>query len=91
MFLTNRATASPTEVRIRLRGARFGVYAAETLTTPDGETRHTVNTADAQPVRPVPLPGAAATSDPGGTTITVTLPPLSWTVLQLTPQAAPNA
>ncbi|MER6800325.1 alpha-L-arabinofuranosidase, partial [Amycolatopsis mediterranei] len=89
--LTNRATASATEVRIRLRGARFGVYAAETLTTPDGETRHTVNTADAQPVRPVPLPGTVTTSDPGGTTITVTLPPLSWTVLQLTPQAAPNA
>ncbi|EOD67621.1 alpha-N-arabinofuranosidase [Amycolatopsis vancoresmycina] len=91
VFLTNRATASPTEVRIRLRGARFGVYAAETLTTPGGETRHTVNTAAAQPVRPVPLPGAAATSDPGGTTITVTLPPLSWSVLQLTPQAGPHA
>jgi alpha-N-arabinofuranosidase len=91
VFLTNRATASPTEVRIRLRGARFGVYAAETLTTPDGETRHAVNTADSQPVRPVPLPGAAATSDPGGTTITVTLPPLSWSVLQLAPQAGPHA
>ena len=91
VFLTNRATASPTEVRLRLRGARFGVYAAETLTTPDGETRHAVNTADAQPVRPVPLPGAAATSDAGGTTITVTLPPLSWTVLQLAPEAGPHA
>ena len=91
VFLTNRATASPTEVRLRLRGARFGVYAAETLTAPDGESRHAVNTADAQPVRPVPLPGAAATSDAGGTTITVTLPPLSWTVLQLAPEAGPHA
>jgi len=91
VFLTNRATASPTEVKLRLRGARYGLYAAETLTTPDGETRHAVNTAEAQPVRPVPLPGAAATSDPGGTTITVTLPPLSWTVLQLCPEAGPHA
>jgi alpha-N-arabinofuranosidase len=91
VFLTNRATASPTEVRLRLRGARYGVYAAETLTTPDGETRHTANTADSQPVRPVPLPGTAVTADPGGTTITVTLPPLSWTVLQLCPEAGGHA
>ncbi|MEU7786493.1 alpha-L-arabinofuranosidase C-terminal domain-containing protein [Amycolatopsis sp. NPDC049159] len=91
VFLTNRATASPTEVRIRLRGAGFGVYAAETLTAPEGETRHTVNTAVSQPVRPVPLPGTAVTSDPGGTTITATLPPLSWTVLQLSPEAGRHA
>ncbi|MGW4526806.1 alpha-N-arabinofuranosidase [Amycolatopsis sp. NPDC004378] len=87
VFLTNRATAAPTEVHLRLRGARFALYGAETLTVPDGETRHAVNTADAQPVRPVPLPGAAVTTDPGGTTITVTLPPLSWSVLKVSPHA----
>jgi alpha-N-arabinofuranosidase len=91
VFLTNRATASATEVRFRLRGGHFGVVDAETLTAPGGESRHTVNTADAQPVRPVPLPGTAVTADPGGTTITVTLPPLSWTVLRLRPEAGPHA
>ncbi|MCR6485649.1 alpha-L-arabinofuranosidase [Amycolatopsis sp. OK19-0408] len=87
VFLTNRATATPTEIHLRLRGARFAVYGAETLTIPGGATRHAVNTAAAQPVRPVPLPGAAVTSDPGGTTITVTLPPLSWSVLRVSPHA----
>jgi len=67
VFLTNRATTTSTDVEIRLRGARFGVPAAETLTA----------------TGPVPLPGATATSDAKGTVITATLPPLSWTVLRL--------
>jgi alpha-N-arabinofuranosidase len=72
VFLTNRATASSTGVEIRLRGARFGAVTAETLTD----------------ANPAPLPGAAATSDSEGTTITVTLPPASWTALRL---AGPHA
>ncbi|MDT7797781.1 MAG: alpha-L-arabinofuranosidase [Actinomycetota bacterium] len=72
MFLTNRATKTSTDVEIRLRGARFAPAAAETLSS----------------TGPVSLPGPAATSDAKGTTITVTLPPRSWSVLRL---AAPDA
>jgi alpha-N-arabinofuranosidase len=75
VFLTNRATTSSTDVEIRLRGARFEVAAAETLTA--------AGTGTTTDVHPVPLPGPAATSDARETVITATLPPLSWTVLRL--------
>ncbi|MFD1052145.1 alpha-L-arabinofuranosidase, partial [Kibdelosporangium lantanae] len=78
VFLTNRATTSATEVQLDIRGARFTVEDAWTVTTPDGLTRHAVNTADSQPVRPIPLPDVTS-----GDTITATLPPLSWTALRL--------
>ena len=88
VFLTNRATTSATDVRLEIRGARLAVEGAWTIAAPDGLTRHAVNTADAQPVQPIPLPGVTATPKPGGTTITATLPPLSWTALRL---AGPDA
>ncbi|HEY2062271.1 MAG TPA: alpha-L-arabinofuranosidase C-terminal domain-containing protein [Amycolatopsis sp.] len=91
VFLTNRDPLSPTEIRLRLRGGRFAVHDAETLTVPEGGTRHTVNTAESEPVRPVALPGPTATADARGTVITATLPPLSWTVLRLRPEAGPHA
>jgi alpha-N-arabinofuranosidase len=85
VFLTNRDTASATEIRLRLNGTRLTVDETWTLTTPDGLTRHAVNTAVSQPVRPTPLLGVTAAPHPGGTTITATLPPLSWTALRLRP------
>jgi alpha-L-arabinofuranosidase len=91
VFLTNRATTSATEVRLTIRGPGLDVEDAVTITTPDGLTRHAVNTADAQPVRPTGLPGVTATRHPGGTTITATLPPLSWTALRLHPVAGQDA
>jgi alpha-N-arabinofuranosidase len=83
VFLTNRATTSTTDIQLEIRGASFAVADARTIATPDGLTRHAVNTAESQPVQPMPLPGVTATANPGGTTISATLPPLSWTALRL--------
>ncbi len=80
LFLTNRATESATEVRIRVRGARLTPYGTWTIA---GHDRHLKNCVNTEPVRPVPLPGVTAEHDPEGTTITATLPPLSWTALRL--------
>jgi alpha-N-arabinofuranosidase len=83
LFLTNRATESATDVRLRVRGARLTPDGTWTVTVPDGYHRHLTNTAHTEPVRPVPLSGVTAEHDPEGTTITATLPPLSWTALRL--------
>jgi alpha-N-arabinofuranosidase len=83
VFLTNRATAAATEVRLRIRGARLDVEDSWTITTPEGLTRHATNTAESRPVRPTRLAGVTAAPHHGGTIITGTLPPLSWTVLRL--------
>ncbi|UMP04544.1 alpha-N-arabinofuranosidase [Amycolatopsis sp. EV170708-02-1] len=91
VFLTNRATASETGVRLRIRGARLALADTWTVAVPDGHDRHLTNSADAEPVRPVPLPGATAGHDPEGTTITVTLPPLSWTAFRLTSEVVVDA
>ncbi|MEU3769920.1 alpha-L-arabinofuranosidase C-terminal domain-containing protein [Amycolatopsis keratiniphila] len=91
VFLTNRATGSSTDVRLRIRGARLALAEAWTVAAPDGHDRHLTNSADAEPVRPVPLPGATVAHDPEGTIITVTLPPLSWTAFRLTSEVVRDA
>jgi len=91
VFLTNRDITSATEVRLRINGSRLAIDETRTLETPDGLTRHATNTAVSQPVRPTPLPGVTAAPHPGGTTITATLPALSWTALRLHPVAARDA
>ncbi|WP_410661403.1 alpha-N-arabinofuranosidase [Amycolatopsis sp. lyj-112] len=83
LFLTNRATESATEVRVRVRGARLAPDGTWTVSVPDGHTRHSTNSAHAEPVRPVPLHEVTAEHDPEGTIITAILPPLSWTALRL--------
>ena len=83
VFLTNRSTVSATEVRLRVRGARLAIEETWIVAVPDGHDRHLTNSATAEPVRPVPLPGVTAEHDPEGTIITATLPPLSWTALRL--------
>ncbi|RSM81071.1 alpha-L-arabinofuranosidase [Amycolatopsis sp. WAC 01375] len=83
VFLTNRSTESETEVRLRVRGARLTPDGTWTVAVPDGHHRHVTNSVHTAPVRPVPLPGVTAERDPEGTTITATLPPLSWTALRL--------
>ena len=91
VFLTNRATVTATGVRLRVRGARLALTETWTVAVPDGHDRHLTNSVDAEPVRPVPLPGAIAGHDPEGTTITVTLPPLSWTAFRLTAEVVRDA
>ncbi|RSM55938.1 alpha-L-arabinofuranosidase [Amycolatopsis sp. WAC 01376] len=83
VFLTNRSTESATEVRLRVRGVRLALDGSWIVTVPDGHHRHVTNSVHTAPVRPVPLPGVTAEHDPEGTTITATLPPLSWTALRL--------
>ncbi|RSM88685.1 alpha-L-arabinofuranosidase [Kibdelosporangium aridum] len=88
VFLTNRSTTSATEVRLWIRGTVMDLADAWTIATPDGLTRHATNTAESQPVQPTRLPGVAAVPHHGGTIITATLPPLSWTALRLGGQGA---
>jgi alpha-N-arabinofuranosidase len=70
---------------VRVRGARLTPGGSWTIATQDGQNRHLTNSAEAEPVRPVPLHAVAADHDPEGTIITATLPPLSWTALRLDP------
>jgi alpha-N-arabinofuranosidase len=88
VFLTNRATTSATEVRLRILGTVLDVKEAWTVSTPDGLTRHATNTAESQPVQPTRQPNVTAAPHHGGTIITATLPPLSWTALSLGGQDA---
>ncbi|MFD8492701.1 alpha-N-arabinofuranosidase [Amycolatopsis sp. NPDC059657] len=85
VFLTNRAATSATDLSLRIHGARLNLCGSWTVAPRSGQTRHTTNSAEEQPVRPVPLRDAAVTHEPEGTVITAILPPLSWTVLRLTP------
>jgi alpha-N-arabinofuranosidase len=62
-----------------------------TITASDDQTRHTTNSAAAQPVGPVPLRAAAASRHPEGSIIVATLPPVSWTVFRLCPVVGRDA
>ncbi|MFD7657800.1 alpha-N-arabinofuranosidase [Actinosynnema sp. NPDC059797] len=83
VFLTNRSTTTEAEVLLSLRGAHLEVENALTVTTPASMTRHAANTQHSQPVEPVPLTGVRPVPSPGGTTISATLPPLSWSAVEL--------
>ncbi|QFU89709.1 alpha-N-arabinofuranosidase [Amycolatopsis sp. YIM 10] len=85
VFLTNRATTAATDVSVRIRGARLDLDRTWAIAPRDGQSRHTANSARTQPVHPVPLDHATAARSPEGTVITATLPPLSWTALDLGP------
>ncbi|MFD1149909.1 alpha-N-arabinofuranosidase [Saccharothrix hoggarensis] len=91
VFLANRSTAAATDVRLSLHGGRFTLADAHTVTVPPGATRHAANTEHSQPVEPVPLTGAHPLPHPEGTTISVTLPALSWSALVLSPVAGDHA
>lgn len=83
VFLTNRSPTAPTAVRVRLRGATLALSEAWTLTTPPGLTRHATNTAYDHAVVPAELSEVDIKNPEEGTEISVTLPPLSWSVLCL--------
>jgi alpha-N-arabinofuranosidase len=83
VFLANRSTTAGAEVLLSLRGARLEVDSALTVTIPPGMTRHAANTEHSQPVQPVPLDGVRPVSSPGATTISATLPALSWSAFAL--------
>jgi len=85
VFLTNRSTTSETEVRLDIRGARLSVEEAWTVTTPRGLDRHAAG------IEPLPLSTVDTVDRTEGTTVTVTLPPLSWSALRLGPTGGARA
>ena len=78
VFLLNRSTDEPIELTLDVRGAG-PESVVEAVSLSDGD-RFAVNTAD-QPDRVVPRPNDTVRLDGGR--VTVTLPPVSWTALQL--------
>jgi alpha-N-arabinofuranosidase len=81
LFLANRSMDEEAAVTLELRGLGVtGVRDAEVLTLPEGGDRHTANTQDApDAVGLVPLRGVGLEDG----VLRATLPPLSWSVVQL--------
>ena len=86
LFLANRGLEASAQVEVALRGFRAGrVARAEVLTIPRRGDRHTTNDERHQErVGMRPLDRVAAR----GGTLMVTLPPLSWAVVEVSVRAA---
>jgi alpha-N-arabinofuranosidase len=88
LFVTNRSLTDAAEVTVSIAASGVRIVRAETLTTPPGGDRHTVNDAEAQPVGFAPLGGAArivpSAGVPGTSLLHLTLPALSWSAIELT-------
>lgn len=89
VFVTNRSIEEAVMLTLRvavpLGAASVGLTRAETLTVPVGGDRFTANTASATPVGMTALTGAALDGQGGAATLTITLPALSWSVIELSP------
>lgn len=83
LFLVNRSADEPLTVEVDLAGAPVGaVLSAQSLCAPEGGDRFSTNTEDhMDTVRPAPLTEVSVADD--GTTATVVLPALSWSVVRL--------
>ncbi|GAA4267629.1 alpha-N-arabinofuranosidase [Frondihabitans peucedani] len=81
LFLANRGLEEAASVDVALRGfAGAQVVRAELLEVPEGGSRHTANTLEAQDaVGLVPLEGVTV----DGSSATLSLPALSWAVVEL--------
>ncbi|MBO3083254.1 arabinosylfuranosidase ArfA [Cellulomonas fengjieae] len=81
LFLAHRGLDDEAEVGVDLRGWAAGrVTRAEVLAVPEGGDRHTTNTQDAPDrVGLAPLDGVRAEDG----TVSLRLPPLSWSVVEL--------
>lgn len=85
LFLANRSLDEAADVAVSLRGWNAGaVTRAEVLDIPDGGDRLTANTEQAQPVGLRPLDGVGVQDGE----LRLTLPALSWAVVQLEASAA---
>ncbi|ROS76498.1 alpha-N-arabinofuranosidase [Cellulomonas sp. PhB143] len=81
LFLANRGLEEAADVEVALRGWGLGrVTRAEVLTVPNGADRHTSNTRDRQEA--VGMKALEGVSADGGTA-RLTLPALSWAVVEL--------
>ncbi|MFB2554149.1 arabinosylfuranosidase ArfA [Herbiconiux liangxiaofengii] len=99
LFVTNRSLDDDAslEVGIAVPGASvlsvhapYSVQSAETLRTPEGGDRHTVNDALSQPVGLTALDGVGLEARGDSIVLTATLPALSWSVVVLGPSGSPT-
>ncbi len=88
LFVVNRSVDDPAALSVELDGAELVLEDAQTLTVPAGGDRFTTNTQESQPVAPVALDGVVVEGAGTATRLSVTLPPISWSVLTLRPAAA---
>ena len=98
LFVTNRSLDQEVALEVALGGvagarasaggaSALQLVSAETLCTPPGGDRHTINDAGAQPVGMTDLRGVSL----DGALLTATLPALSWSVVVLAPSGALNS
>ncbi|GAB3263585.1 arabinosylfuranosidase ArfA [Kineosporia babensis] len=90
LFVVNRSVDSVSALSVELDGAELVLEDALTLTVPEGGDRFTTNTQSSQPVAPVALAGVTVSAADSATRLSLTLPPISWSVLTLRPAAAPK-
>jgi alpha-N-arabinofuranosidase len=79
VFLVNRSRTEPVTVSVALHG--FGALTVTETATIADDDPEAVNTA-AEPDRVTPKPNDSATVSDGS--LTITLPPVSWTAVALT-------
>jgi len=80
LYLVNRSLDRVEPVTIDVGDGVLAVRSASTITPPEGGTRFTANTADLpEAVTPVPLTTTALE----GSTLSVELPALSWSIVRL--------
>jgi alpha-N-arabinofuranosidase len=80
LFLANRSLDEPADVAVTLRGLQPDrIESARVLATPEGSDRFAANTATSSPVGLAPLDNARIEDG----SLQVTLPALSWAVLQV--------
>ena len=85
IFVVNRSTESEVDFTVTLDRAGLTLGSAQTITIPEGRDRFASNTAQNRPVEPRSLARVDCAPGPTGTRLQATLPPVSWTVLTLSP------
>ncbi|GLY32759.1 alpha-L-arabinofuranosidase C-terminal domain-containing protein [Kineosporia sp. NBRC 101731] len=88
LFVVNRSTTETVSLTTELTGASLILEDAQVLTVPEGGDRFSTNTQTSQPVAPVALDGVHCSTAGDTTRLSITLPPISWSVLTLRPAAA---
>ncbi|GAB6897795.1 arabinosylfuranosidase ArfA [Kineosporia succinea] len=89
LFVVNRSTTDVVALGTELSTAGLVLEDAQVLTVPEGGDRFTTNTQASQPVAPVVLEDVVVESAGDVTQVSLSLPPISWSVLTLRPAAAP--
>jgi alpha-N-arabinofuranosidase len=89
LFVTNRSLDEDASIEVSIAASDLRIVRAESLSTPPGGDRHTINDADAQPVGFTDLGEAvqiapAADSAVGVSVLHLTVPALSWSAVHLT-------